>query len=505
MMQEKIIVSACLAGEKCRYDGGDNLVPEIAALVEEGIALPVCPECMGKLPTPRKPSEIRIVKGCRKVYNEEEKDVTLAFEEGAQRALEAAKAFGARMAVLKAKSPSCGSDMIYDGTFSRKLVSGNGIAAQLFKDSGILVMTEKEWINHNQEVIMQDKTKLGIVFGGQSGEHEVSRVSAVNVMRAVDQDKYDITVIGITKEGKWKIYNGDWDKIVDGSWEADSSNIVEGFSVFDDPVIQDIDVFFPVLHGPMGEDGTIQGVFEMMNKPYVGCGVLASAVGMDKIMTKIICESVGIPVTPYFYFTAHDWQTDAQAIKDDLASRGFPVFVKPANMGSSVGITKAHNMDEFVKGVEIALTMDHRILVEGAVNAREVECAVLEEDGEVKATLPGEIVASKEFYTYDDKYAKGTQSKIVIPAPISDKLAQQVREYAIKAFKTLDCSSLSRVDFFITRATYEIYLNEINTLPGFTDISMYSKMWAAEDVDYPSLVEKLIQSASRKRITNYTE
>lgn len=504
---EKILLSACLAGVPCRYDGKSKPVRDFEMLVKSGKAVLICPECDGGLPVPRKPSEIRIVKGKRKVYNVENRDVTAAYEKGAAIALEKALAQRIRTAVLKARSPSCGKGRIYDGTFTHTLTEGNGVTAQLLTDNGICVFTEDEWMSKQEERKMSDKTKLGVVFGGQSGEHEVSRVSAVNVLNAIDQDKYDITVIGITKQGKWKIYSGQWDKIADGSWEDDTANITEGFSVFDDPVIQDIDLFFPVLHGPMGEDGTIQGVFEMMNKPYVGCGVLASAVGMDKIMTKIICESVGIPVVPYFYFTQYDWANNREGIIKEVSApdKGFPVFIKPANMGSSVGITKAHNLDEFVRGVETALTMDHRILVEGTINGREIECAVLEENGDVRATAPGEVVASKEFYDYEAKYSKDQDSKIIIPAAISDKLADQIKDYAVRAFRTLDCTGLSRVDFFISHATYNIYLNEINTLPGFTDISMFSKMWAHDGVDYKTLVEKLIQSAGRKRMTSYTD
>ncbi|MDO4288350.1 MAG: D-alanine--D-alanine ligase family protein [Eubacterium sp.] len=346
---------------------------------------------------------------------------------------------------------------------------------------------------------MEQKINIGVVFGGQSGEHEISRISAVNVIDVIDRDKYDLTLIGITKDGRWMLYKGDYTKIRDGAWETDTENIVSDIDVFNDAAIKAVDLFFPILHGPMGEDGTIQGVFEMINKPYVGCGVMASAVAMDKVMTKVVCEKAGVPTGPYVSFKARQWQQDAQAIVDDIVGRGFPVFIKPVNMGSSVGITKAHNADELVAGVEEALKYDDKIIIEGFINGREIECAVLEDNGVVKAAVPGEIKASKEFYDYEAKYAEGQQSEAVIPAPISDKLIEQIKDYAIKAFEAIDGSGLARVDFFVTHATYNIYLNEINTMPGFTNISLYPKMWEASGIPYAELVEKLIQSAARKR------
>ena len=498
----KLVISACLAGEACRYDGRDNLVPELRALVEDGKAVTICPEYLGGLEIPRKPCEIRVVKGERKVYNVKNEDLTNAFKKGAEKALSLARNAGARLAVLKAKSPSCGCGCVYDGSFHKRLVPGNGITAELFLQNGLTVMTEQEWLTQKfkEESIMEKKINLGIVFGGQSGEHEVSRASACNVIEVIDKEKYDITLIGITKNGDWKVYTGDYKNIKDGSWEQDTDKIHADFSIFHDPIIQDVDVFFPVLHGPMGEDGTIQGLFELMNKPYVGCGVLASAAGMDKVASKMLFESAGIPVGPYVYFKRRDWEKDPDRIIDDIAGRGFPVFIKPSNMGSSVGISKAHNREEFIDGVNEALRYDHKIVVEGFLNAREIECAVLEENGEIKAAIPGEVVASKEFYDYEAKYSDNQDSKIVIPAQISDALLEKIREYAIKAFEVIDGSSLSRVDFFVTRATYNIYINEINTMPGFTNISMYPKMWENMGVSYAELVEKLIQGAAVKRV-----
>lgn len=352
---------------------------------------------------------------------------------------------------------------------------------------------------------MTDKIKLGVVFGGQSGEHEVARVSAYNVLQVINQDKYDITTIGITKDGRWMIYHGDWDKLPDGSWQDDTDNLREDFSLFTDPEIQAIDVFFPIMHGPMGEDGTIQGVFEMMGKPYVGCGVLTSAVGMDKVISKIVFENAGIPVVPYVAFHRYEWEKDQDKwvakIEDKL---GYPLFIKPVNMGSSVGITKAHDHDELIAGVEEALNYDNKILIETFINAREIECGILEEKGNIQTTLPGEVVASKEFYDYEAKYADDQDSKIVIPAEISDEDTAKIRDYAASAFAAIDGSGLTRADFFIDRDTGNIYINEVNTMPGFTDISMYPKMWENMGIAYPELVERLIQTAARKKVTDYT-
>ncbi|MEG0811660.1 MAG: D-alanine--D-alanine ligase [Eubacterium sp.] len=500
--RRKIIVSACLAGEPCRYDGKANLIPEIRELVLTGKAVPVCPECLGDLKIPRNPCEIRVVKGIKKVYNVQNEDLTAAFEWGATKALAIAKMENAKFAILKAKSPSCGCDKIYNGRFDKRLVDGDGITAALFKQNGFAVITESEWLKDNQEDFMEsNKISLGVVFGGQSGEHEISCVSAYNILGVINRDKYDITLIGITKTGQWKIYNGDYTNIKDDSWEKDTDYLVEDFSMFTDPIIRNIDIFFPILHGPMGEDGTIQGLFELLNKPYVGCGVLASAVGMDKVFTKILCADAGIPTGPYIYFKKQDWEKEADSITKSIENRGFPVFIKPVNMGSSVGITKAHNRDEFIAGVEEALIYDHKILVEGFINGREVECGVLCDNGEIKASFPGEVIATKEFYDYEAKYKAKEPSKIVIPVQLSDDIVNKIRDYAVKAYKAIDASGLCRVDFFVTRSTYEIFLNEINTLPGFTEISLYPKMWEATGIGYADLVEKLIQSADRKRVT----
>lgn len=352
---------------------------------------------------------------------------------------------------------------------------------------------------------MNKKTKLGIVFGGQSGEHEVSRVSAYNFMSVINRDKYDITTIGITKDGRWMIYSGSWDKIPDGSWQNDKENLRDDFSIFSDPEIQSIDIFIPVLHGPMGEDGTIQGVFEMMGKPYVGCGVMSSAVGMDKVIAKIVFESAGIPVVPYTYFYKRDWEERAEDLTEEAEAKlRFPMFIKPVNMGSSVGITKAHDQKEFIDGVNKALEYDNKILVESFIDAREIEDAVLCENGNIQTAIPGEIVASKEFYDYEAKYSDDQNSEIVIPADLPEETIEKIRDYAARAFAAIDGDGLSRVDFFVDRTDGSIYINEVNTFPGFTNISMYPKMWENMGVSYEELVERLIQTAARKKVTDYT-
>ncbi len=345
------------------------------------------------------------------------------------------------------------------------------------------------------------KLNIGVVFGGQSGEHEVSRVSAYNVLKVINKDKYDIVIIGISKKGKWYLYSGNIEKIKDGSWEEDTTHLIQEFSIFDHPEMKKIDVFFPVLHGPMGEDGTIQGVFEMLNKPYVGCGVLGSAVGMDKVFSKIMFESVGIPTGKYRYFRMTDWKKDPTAlIKKMENDLGYPIFVKPANMGSSVGINKAHNQNELKKAIEEAFKYDNKIILEMFIKGKEIECGVLNDNGILRASIAGEIIPSKEFYDYEAKYSDTEDSRAVIPAEISDDLMEKIRKYAILAFEGIEAAGLSRVDFFITDND-EIVINEVNTLPGFTNISMYPKMWEATGISYSELVDKIIKTANRKRST----
>ncbi|NTW71232.1 MAG: D-alanine--D-alanine ligase [Eubacteriaceae bacterium] len=342
------------------------------------------------------------------------------------------------------------------------------------------------------------KIKVGILFGGRSGEHEVSLMSAANVIEAIDKEKYEVVQLGIDREGQWYIYNGDKDRIKDGSWIEDEENLVKDFSIFHDPLIDAVDVFFPVLHGPNGEDGTVQGLLKLLRKPFVGCGVLASAVGMDKVVCKKIFSDAGLPQGEFLSFLRNSWSKDQLGIiKAVEKTIGYPCFIKPANMGSSVGISKAHGREELITGINEAKRYDTKILVEANINCREVECAVLGNE-EPKASVLGEIVPSKEFYDYQSKYFDGDKSVLIIPANLSEELTAKVRDYAVKAYQAIDGSGLSRVDFFVEKETDEIYINEINTLPGFTNISMYPKLWEATGISYHDLIIKLIDLAFEK-------
>lgn len=349
-----------------------------------------------------------------------------------------------------------------------------------------------------------EKMKVGVVFGGQSGEHEVSLMSATSVIKVMDKTKYDIIPIGITKEGKWHIFPGDVSKIEDGSWQE------EAIPAFLPPdtgyrclifleegkeVRHYIDVIFPVLHGPRGEDGTVQGVFELMNIPYVSCGVSSSAVCMDKVFTKQILRQAGLPVVDFKVFYKKDLPHKLDEIISEVeASFGYPCFVKPANMGSSVGITKAHDREELKSGIMLAAEYDRKLLVEKFIPAREIECSVLGNE-DPKASLPGEIMPSHEFYDYTAKYFDGGKSKLLIPAPLAGEETEKIRDLAVKAFKALDCSGMARVDFLMSKVSGIIYINELNTIPGFTKISMYPKMWEAAGLPYKELIDKLIELA----------
>jgi len=344
------------------------------------------------------------------------------------------------------------------------------------------------------------KIKVGIIFGGKSKEHDVSLMSASNVIEAMDKEKYDLTTIGIDKEGNWYIYEGIKEKIKDGSWILDEENLIKDFSVFHDDLIDEIDVFFPVLHGPNGEDGTVQGLLELMGKPYVGCGVLASAVGMDKVMCKKIFKDAGLPQGNFLSVKEFFWAKDSDQIIDEIQSEiGYPCFVKPANMGSSVGISKAHDKQELIDGIKEAFQYDKKIIVEANINCREIECAVLG-NADPAASVLGEIVPSKEFYDYHSKYLDDGKSVLIIPADLSDEIAEKIRNYAIEAYMAIDGNGLSRVDFFVEKNTDEIFINEINTMPGFTNISMYPKLWEHTGISYHDLIVKLIDLAFEKNL-----
>ncbi|WP_195940726.1 D-alanine--D-alanine ligase family protein [Romboutsia sp. 1001713B170131_170501_G6] len=348
------------------------------------------------------------------------------------------------------------------------------------------------------------KLNVALIFGGKSGEHEVSLSSTASIYKHIDKNKYNIFTIGITKDGRWMYYEGSEENIKNGQWENLANKNVEINLIpvgnrevgikFEDGRFKKIDVLFPVLHGPYGEDGKIQGLFEISQIPYVGCGVLASSVGMDKLVCKKVFSQMGLPQVNYTYTTKivfnNNTEEELNKIEEEL---DYPVFVKPANLGSSVGISKATNREELLNGINEALKFDSRIVLEQGVDAREIEVSVLGNE-EVKASIAGEIKPAKDFYDYEDKYINGA-STYEIPAKISDTDMENIRNMAIDAFKGIDGKGLSRVDFFIDRKSGEIFINEINTLPGFTNISMYPKMWEVTGLEYSNLIDKLIELA----------
>ncbi len=353
--------------------------------------------------------------------------------------------------------------------------------------------------------MMSEKKRIAVIFGGKSSEHEVSRVSAAYVINNIPEDKFEIIKLGITKSGKWLLYSGDTALIADGEWENHPDNKTAFISpdsslggivaiTSDGCRIIKLDVIFPVLHGKNGEDGTIQGLFELAGIPYVGCGVLASADCMDKVVTNIMLESLGIDQAKFTWFYASEYEKSPEKClqKIERALPSYPVFVKPANAGSSVGVSKADSRDELITAIEKAIKEDSKILIEENITGKEVECAVLGNDEPV-ASIPGQIAPASEFYDYDAKY-NSSASELYIPAKINDELIYKVRVTALKAYRNLGCRGLSRVDFFVTEDG-RVLLNEINTLPGFTSISMYPKLMAACDIEGSRLIEKLIELA----------
>jgi len=361
------------------------------------------------------------------------------------------------------------------------------------------------------------KLRVGVIYGGRSGEHEVSLASAAAVFANLDPARYEAVPIRIEKDGRWALPDRPPSLIsaadvIQAGGNAPARTSLEAHVVAGpggdtlitidrdlprQPVVSglSLDVVFPVLHGPYGEDGTVQGLLELANVPYVGAGVLASAVGMDKAAMKLVFTARGLQICDYEGVLKRDWQRDERAVMNTIATRlGFPVFVKPANLGSSVGISKARHATELRTAINLAAEFDRKIVVEAAVpSAREIECAVLGND-EPEASVPGEIVPSREFYDYEAKYLD-EGSKLLIPAPLGEKLTRQVRDLAIAAYKALDCAGMARVDFLLAGDSGVLYLNELNTIPGFTTISMYSKMWEASGVPYPALLDRLIALA----------
>jgi D-alanine-D-alanine ligase len=378
-----------------------------------------------------------------------------------------------------------------------------------------------------------NKLRVGILFGGRSGEHEVSLLSAASVLNAIDKDKYEVVPIGITKEGRWltaehaenllqgktakpaqTLRAGDPESTPGAALLAQGESVVvppepvhrqTGLVPFQtDSTLRraadraiNVDVIFPVLHGTFGEDGTIQGLLELADIPYVGAGVLGSAAGMDKDVMKSLFIAAGIPIVKHVTILRSAWEAQPKKVSKLVESKlKYPVFVKPANLGSSVGISKAHDRKELGPAIVEAAKFDRKIVIEQGVGgnqhkAREIECAILGNDDPI-ASVPGEIVPIEEFYDYNAKYL-AAGSELIIPAKLTKTETRKVQTLAIQAFKAVDCSGLARVDFLMDAPTRKIYLNEINTMPGFTSISMYPKLWAASGLSYPDLIDRLIQ------------
>ena len=352
------------------------------------------------------------------------------------------------------------------------------------------------------------RVRVAVLFGGQSDEHDVSLRSAQTVIGALDPRRYDVRMVGITRDGRWLSGGDPMAHLVaespmfalgSGAERAASGGKVEATApgVLPAAMTGDVDVVFPVLHGPRGEDGTVQGMLELAGVPYVGAGVLGSAVAMDKPMAKTILAQAGLPQAPWLLVTRKDWDREPDTVAAAIAQRlGFPCFVKPGNMGSSVGISKVHDAAELGPAMAEAAHFDRRILVERGVNARELEIAVLGNDEPI-ASVVGEVVPSNEFYDYAAKYVDD-RSELIIPAKLDGSTLIHLQGLAIDAFRALDLAGMARVDFFLDKDTDHVFVNEVNTLPGFTSISMYPRLWEATGIPLPELVDRLIGLAMER-------
>ena len=359
---------------------------------------------------------------------------------------------------------------------------------------------------HNSD--SKDRRKrVGVIFGGRSGEHEVSLMSARSVMSALDPDKYEIVMIGISKTGRW--LTGD----VALALESGAPDTAQRATILPDPQarilvqidegdtqpatmseVAQLDVIFPVLHGPYGEDGTVQGLLELAGIPYVGAGVVGSAVGMDKAIFKAVMIAHGISILPWLMVLSSDWHRQPEEILQHIETKlPYPLFTKPANLGSSVGISKCTNSLELAEGLAVAAQYDRRLIVEQGIYARELEVSVMGNDDPI-ASVVGEVKPRRDFYDYVAKYVSD-DSELIIPAQLSQTQSDQVRKLAIQAFKAMDCAGLGRADFLLDKQDYQLYINEINTIPGFTRISMYPKLWEASGIGYSQLLDHLIELA----------
>jgi D-alanine-D-alanine ligase len=353
------------------------------------------------------------------------------------------------------------------------------------------------------------KIKIGVLYGGKSGEHDVSLCSAASVVSALDKNKYEVIAIGIDRAGRWYVQDQpeivtdrDFGKILSlkrrGRWlvnHFEQGNKLHIYNIENNNEEVVVDLIFPVLHGTFGEDGTLQGLLELAMVPYIGADVAGSAIGMDKDVAKRLLKEAGIPVVPSITISKKEWHDQPEPItRRALEKLGLPLFVKPLCTGSSVGIKKVKEQEALAGAIDFALQFDMRIMIEKAVDCREIECAVLGND-EPEASILGEIIPNHEFYSYEAKYIDPQGAKMNIPAQIEDGLADAIRKHAVAGYKALNCSGMARVDFFLDKKTNAFYLNEINTIPGFTSVSMYPKLWEATGLTYASLLDKLISLA----------
>jgi D-alanine-D-alanine ligase len=378
--------------------------------------------------------------------------------------------------------------------------------------------TEQSGQSDTEQPGQTRKPRVAIVFGGRSSEHAISCVTAGSVLGAIDRTAYDVVPIGIAPDGRWVLESDDTERLqikghgelpsVDGDRaaiallrESGSTDLVVQEPARPPQTLGEVDVVFPLLHGPWGEDGTIQGMFEMAGVRYVGAGVLASALAMDKAYAKVVLRVAGLPVLPALTVTAREWYRDPDGVRHRVADLGFPLFVKPSRAGSSMGISKVHDPSELDAAIEEAHRHDPKALVEqAAVGAREIECGVLEAlDGTPETSVPAEILigGDHEYYDFAAKYLPEEHTELAVPADLPDDIAAEVREMARRAFEAIGCEGLARVDFFLM-PDGSIVLNELNTMPGFTPTSMYPRMWAATGLDYPALVDRLVQLALRR-------
>jgi D-alanine-D-alanine ligase len=342
--------------------------------------------------------------------------------------------------------------------------------------------------------------RVGLVFGGRSSEHEISIRSARSVAAALDRRRFEPVLIGIDHGGRWHLLSEDAFRAIDrradegATTEIAPTALQRRPSVSPDGAAPPVDVIFPILHGPFGEDGTVQGLLEMLDLPYVGAGVLGSAIGMDKDVQKRLLREAGLPVVPFVAVSEHEWRRAPAAVRDRAAALALPVFVKPANAGSSVGVHKVSRTQELDAAVGAAFEFDPKVLIEQGIDAREIECSVLGND-DPQASVPGEIVPEADFYSYDAKYSSESAARLVIPAALSSQQTTTVQRLAIRTFQALECSGMARVDFFLERKTDRLYVNELNSIPGFTAISMYPKLWEASGLAYSDLISRLIDLA----------